>query len=444
MKKGIIIGVILSFVLLILTFSACGKISDNKEKQSGTTAGNALSRDGYKLDRVVILSRHNIRSPLSDKGSVLDTMTPNEWFSWSSDPSDLSLRGGTLETEMGQYFRKWLETEGLFPEDYRPDPEEVRIYANSKQRTIATAGFFKAGLLPVSNSAVEYHSDFDTMDPVFNPQLTFVSESYREDADKEIQELFGDTIKGLDDNYKLLSEVIDVHESEDWKTGKFTGFRTDDTVISLEENAEPSMTGSLKTACSISDALVLQYYEADDSAAAFGRKLTDEEWEKIAEIKDVYGDVLFTAPDIAVNVAHPLLKEIDSELDTAGRRFTFLCGHDSNIASVLASLKAEEYDLPGAIEKRTPIGSKLVFCRWSDDSGKSYISLDLVYQSVDQLRDLTILDLKNPPEAVSIKLEGLSQNGDGLYEEDEFRQRLKDAINAYYDLEEKYSLAEAA
>jgi glucose-1-phosphatase len=43
---------------------------------------------------------------------------------------------------MGQYFRKWLEDEGLFPENYQPEEEDVRIYANAKQRTVATARFF--------------------------------------------------------------------------------------------------------------------------------------------------------------------------------------------------------------------------------------------------------------------------------------------------------------
>ena len=66
---------------------------------------------GYRLDRVVILSRHNIRSPLSGSGSMLGEITPHEWFQWTSSPSELSLRGAVAETMMGQYFRLWLEQE---------------------------------------------------------------------------------------------------------------------------------------------------------------------------------------------------------------------------------------------------------------------------------------------------------------------------------------------
>ena len=95
--------------------------------------------DAYTLQEIVVLSRHNIRSPLSGPESALGRITPHTWYPWSSAPSELSLRGGVLETEMGQYFRLWAEREGLFAHNAQPDDTEVRFYANSMQRTIATA-----------------------------------------------------------------------------------------------------------------------------------------------------------------------------------------------------------------------------------------------------------------------------------------------------------------
>ena len=81
----------------------------------------------YTLEQVVVLSRHNIRSPLSEKGSVVSDITPHEWFEWTSNTGELSLRGAMLETTMGQYFRLWLEDEGLFPENYIPEDGAVRV-----------------------------------------------------------------------------------------------------------------------------------------------------------------------------------------------------------------------------------------------------------------------------------------------------------------------------
>ena len=395
----------------------------------------SLSREGFELEQVVILSRHNIRAPLSSKDSVLGQVTPHEWTEWSSPAAQLSLRGGVCETAMGQYFRKWLEQEELFPENYRPADGEVRFYSNSKQRTIATANYFKAGLLPVADLMNEYHMDFDTMDPVFTPQLTYVSPEYNAAAEAQTRELFADDLEKINESFALMAQVIDLEDSEAYKDGTVTGFTTDDLGFVYEENAEPSMTGSFKTACSVSDALVLQYYEEpDDRKAAFGHDLTFEDWQKLSLIKDLYGDLLFTAPLVAANVAHPLLEEINSELDTEGRRFTFLCGHDSNIGSVLAALGAEEYRLPDTIESRTPIGCKLVFCKWKDSKGDEFISCDLVYQRASQLRDTSLLDHDNTPVAVPMAFTDMTPAADGLYKAADLTKRLEEAISAYDDI----------
>ncbi len=427
------------------TENTAAPAEETDEPAEGTDgAAYSLSHEGYTLDKVVVLSRHNIRSPLSGSGSMLGTITPHEWFQWSSGASELSLRGGALETLMGQYFRKWMESEALFPENYHPAEGEVRVYANSKQRTIATAEYFTAGLLPTANLPVEYHVEFDTMDPVFTPQLTFVSPDYCADAEAQIRERFGDTIAGLADNYELLADVIDLEQSEVWKNGDVTPLVTDDLTLKLELNAEPGMSGSLKTACSVSDALVLQYYEEADAArAAFGHTMSDEDWKTVSEIKDVYGDVLFTAPLIAPNVAHPLLREIAAEMRNEGRVFTFLCGHDSNLGSVLASLGVTEYDLPETVEK-TPIGCKLVFSRWLSEDGAPFWSVDLVYQSTAQLRSLSLLDLAHPPVVFPVELPEVSRTDDGLYADDALTARLDEAIAAYDTIVADYAMDAAA
>ena len=402
------------------------------------SAGN-FSHEGYTLSKVVVLSRHNIRSPLSGAGSVLQTMTPHEWHAWSSNPSELSLRGGVLETEMGQFFRKWLESENLFPENYHPGEEEVRIYANSKQRTIATAKYFTAGLLPTADTWIETQVEYDQMDPVFTPQFVFMSDAYAVAVRDQVMDLYEDRIGGLSDNYEVLARVLDLEESEAFQSGQVPMFRTDDTDLVLKEEAEPGVTGSLKTACSASDALVLQYYEEPDpNKAAFGDDLRHEDWASISEIKDVYGDVLFTAPLVAPHVANPLLEEIQSELEEPGRRFTFLCGHDSNISSVTAALGVEDYRLPDALEK-TPIGCKLVFSEWRDVDDSSWMSVDLVYQTEDQLRQCPLLDLENPPAVYNLSLEGLERNADGLYGSDAVMERLYDAIGEFDRLMQEYA-----
>ena len=412
----------------------------------------ASFHDDYQLEEMVILSRHNIRSPLSGNGSALGNLTPHTWFRWTSGPSELSLRGGQLETMMGQYFGQWLESEGVIKDKntYIPAEGEMRFYANSMQRTIATAQYFSSGMLPVANVTIEHKFAPSKMDPVFHPQLTFMSDAFRTQAMKEINAMGGQKgLQGINDkvenNYRIIEKALDLKDSPAAKKDGLTKFRSDDLQILLEINKEPAMKGSLKQANSASDAFILQYYEEPDKVkAGFGHKLTQKEWEEIAGIKDVYGDVLFTAPSVAVNVAHPLLQEMSKELTVPGRKFTFLCGHDSNIASVLAALEAEEYDVPQSIEKKTPIGSKLVIEKFKGKDGKAYAALSIVYQTTDQLRDRTALTLDNPPMIYPIRLKGLKANSDGLYQLEDLQARFDKAIRAYDALPQDTPVQKAA
>ena len=274
--------------------------------------------DQYQLEQVVVLSRHNIRSPMSGSGSTLDLATPHDWFAWTSNPSELSLRGGALETMMGQYFRQWLESEALIPENYQPTGDDVRFYANAKQRTIATSQYFSSGMLPVANVRIETHAAYDEMDPVFTPQVTFLSDSYKAAALDEVASRYGGgSLSGISadlaEPFATLAEVIDYTESAGYQDGTLSDFDTSDAGMDLVLGKEPVGSGSVKVAASLVDALMLQYYEeADPLAATFGHGVTEEQWAQLDQIKETYNDAAFCAPMVAVNVAHPLLQEIAS------------------------------------------------------------------------------------------------------------------------------------
>ena len=389
--------------------------------------------DRYALDEMVILSRHNIRSPLSGPGSVLSRITPHEWFAWSSSPGELSLRGGALEVEMGQFFREWLIGEGFFAKNAVPEEGSVRFYANSIQRTRATARAFAAGMFPMADLAVEQHTPLGTMDPVFNPQITRLTDGFLAKAYAEI-EAMGGPDEPLKEEYALLENVLDIKASPAARNDT-TAFAAFPSAVRFEMDKEPFMTGGLKMACSASDALTLQYYEEPDARkAGFGHKLSLQEWAAVSSVKDWYQDMLFAVPSVAVNVAHPMLQELLSELRKPWRKFAFLCGHDSNIGSVLAALGAEPYHAPGAIETKTPIGGKILFQKFRGQDGILYAEVWLVYASADQLRGVSLLSVDNPPMALRLSLQGLTPNADGLYLLSDLEQRFTEAIDAYNQL----------
>ena len=424
------------FVAAVLAFVAC---SPRLAPGSAAPEGIAFMprpagfSDRYAREEMVILSRHNIRSPISGPGSVLSRITPHEWFDWSSAPGELSLKGGALEMEMGQFFREWLVGEGFFDKNGIPEAGTVRFYANSIQRTRATARAFAAGMFPMADIDVEQHAPLGTMDPVFNPQITKITDSFLAKAYAGI-EAMGGLDAPVGKKYTLLEKVLDIKSSPAARndTVAFAPFRS---AVRFELNKEPIMTGGLKLACSASDALTLQYYEEPDAVkAGFGHDLTLQQWADVSGVKDWYQEMLFGVPGVAENVAHPMLQELLAELRTPGRKFAFLCGHDSNIGSVLSALRVEDFAAPAAIEAKTPIGGKVLIQKFRGRDGRLYADLWLVYASAGQLRSLSILSPENPPMALRLHLKGLTPNADGLYLLEEVERRFTEAIDAYDQL----------
>ena len=386
----------------------------------------------YELKEVVVMSRHNIRSPLTSGGAAYMRVTPHEWFPWSSASSQLSLRGGALETEMGQFFRKWVVSEGLMPENYRPEVDEVLFYANSRQRTFATAKYFSAGFLPFANVEITHKFEEDKMDPVFTPQFTKMNDAYRQQVMDEINAMHGGPqawMQSVQPTLTMMEEVIDMAQSPAALAGDTVHFTFDDTQFTLEKGNEPKMKGGYTLANSVADALVLQCYESE-SMAAFGHELSIDQWRDICAVKEVYDGLLFTTHSAAVNLAYPLVSRINEELHQEGRKFTFLCGHDSNLASIGAALRLVFPETEQALELHTPIGSKLVFEKWSDGTDE-YVAINLVYQSVYQLQGRTLLSVDVPPMVMPVTIEGLIANSDGLYRLEDLDTRMMETMGEY-------------
>ena len=411
------------FLTLFLLLPSCNDRSF--EMPAGSRADNP-----YRLEQVIVLSRHNIRSPLTRNGSVLDSLTPHHdmWHVWSADAGRLTLKGGVSETLMGQYFKLWLESEGLIPQDWQPSGREAYFYANSLQRTVATARHFSAGFAPAADIRVKYLPG--KLNKTFLPIITADSETFREEAARErahfMEESFTDSLSKA---YPVLEEVLDYYESDYYKThGKpFDG----DTIEFFDiKGDEARMRGMLKTALSACDALVLQSYEEDDLAkAAFGHDIGEEGWSRLADIVTIYQNILFSAPIVSLNVSKEMADELKRELGRRGRKFTFLCGHDSTILSLLSAIGTEPYVLDNALERNTPISLKLVVERRSRD-GEQFVRLRLVYPSWQQLRELPALDLQNPPMSCDLRLKGLDVNEDGYYRLADIRNRLTEAAAA--------------
>ena len=395
------------------------------------------------LEKVTIISRHSVRTPLETYLSTLDEMTGDNfrWTRWSVPGSYLTLRGGALETLFGEYCRLWLDNE-LFV----LDSADIYFGASSKQRTIATARAFAAGMLPLITVPIDYNVDENGkvgyLDQDYLPLLNdrcsadgqFNIAAFQAEAYRELGELQAPS-------YTFLEKMLRMKHS-DYARKRGTPHFDPYVGVCLDfydkngKPLEPTMKGGLKDANMASDAFILQYYEMENAKdAAFGRRLCFNDWKRLAYVKDYYGDILFTkAPIISVNISHCMLQRIQKEMLPEGHKFAFLCSHDSMISAVLAALRTTPYELPNTIETQTPIGFKLVLEQWVETevpNSKRYVRARLMYQSTEQIRGMKQMDLDNPPMSYDLSFTGLEKADNGMYEYDDFMQHLQKSIDAY-------------
>ena len=376
----------------------------------------------YKLSEAVIFSRHNIRAPLATPGSFVSQVTPYQWYDFGVGRSELTMKGGILETTNGQFFHQWVVSEGLFPENAEPTDDELYVLANSKQRTISTARHFAASFMPMKTVTVHHDGNIGDMDATFSLNLNSdITEAQWQQIKAEYDSAYSDQkiqqfCQSLKPTFDLLEDVLDVKNSEIYKAGTFTGFNNYNSTISYGVGTEPAMTASLNDAGDVVDALVLQYYQEPDlQKVAFGKTLTNEQWHDLAAIIHHRDAIRFSSPFVQRYVSKNLRHLIAAELQKEGRKFTFICGHDTNILNILSALKVKSYETTDAIESGTPIGSKIVFEKWTDTAGNEYVGVNHVYQTVDQLRNNTLLNAATPPVIIPLSFDGLDPNADGLF-----------------------------
>ncbi|WP_313678856.1 bifunctional glucose-1-phosphatase/inositol phosphatase, partial [Pantoea vagans] len=392
----------------------------------------AFAADGdMQLQQVLMLSRHNLRAPLADNGSVLEQSTKKSWPQWDVPGGQLTTKGGVLEVYMGNYTRQWLAQQGLVKNGSCPDSNNVFVYANSLQRTVATAQFFVNGAFPGCDVAVTHQDEMGAMDPVFNPVITDDSEAFNK---KALAAMAAANEKlSLKPAFQRLEKIVDYKASPACNNKKQCDLSSGQNTFSAENGKEPTVSGPLKVGNSLMDAFTLQYYEGFPlDQVAWGQIKTPEQWKELSAIKNGYQDTLFTSPDVSREVAAPLVDYIRSQLvdqDKANApKITLMVGHDSNIASLLSALQVKPYELPDTYEK-TPIGGQVVFERWHDaKNDKDLLKVEYVYQTADQLRNADVLSLKNPPKRVTLQLAGCEADANGYCSWDQFSQVLNAAL----------------
>jgi 4-phytase/acid phosphatase len=366
---------------------------------------------GDQLERVVILSRHGIRAPMSSPAE-LGRYSAEPWPQWSAPSGHLTENGRIDEELLGAYYHGVYAA--LVPAGAC---DSVYLWANVTQRTIATAQALGHGLQPDCPVAVHTVGE-GRDDPLFDPVAAGMVVP---DYDLALAAVAGRV--GNDAAAWARVYRADLMALQTLLLGSGKGEALVDVPAVLargEGNTLVRVDGPFSRASSLSESLLMLYADGVPLDQLAGGRLTETRLfdSQAAHALDL--DMQLRAPYIArltaSHLAGRLLATLAGGPDGLGdakSKIVALVGHDGTIEE-LAGLLDLRWLLPGWQPDQVPPGGALRFELWRRASdGKEVVRLSFTGQSLAQLRNREPLSAARPPPTAPVFIPGCSEAGPG-------------------------------
>lgn len=400
---------------------------------------------GDRLQFVVVLTRHGVRSPTGDAGRY-DAYSASAWPKWDVPPGDLTAHGFALMKFFGAYDRAFLAAEGLLASTGCADATHVSILADSDERTRETGKALAEGMFPGCKVAAQALAEHDP-DPLFHSLHAGVGSPDRSLALAALEGSIGGNANNLTEAYRPQLEALD-HLLVGCGHAPVTNpKRTSILDVPVAQGQgkgdhASDLHGPLTMAFSMTESLLLEYANGmKDEQLGWGC-LDEKRLNEIMQLHEAETDFTERTPAIArMNGSNLLQHVVDALQQSAsgkairgapgkpGDRALFLVGHDTNIANVAGLL-----DLHWIIDGRrddTPPGGALIFELWRSSDGAWSVRLYYTAQTLRQMREGTPLTLASPPERMPVFVPGCSR-ADMSCALDSFAATVRDVIDPAY------------
>lgn len=380
------------------------------------------------LRLVIAVTRHGVRSPLYGN-DVLGKFADQPWPQWSVPPGYLTPHGRQQMVLMGAYYRALYASEGLLTGDATVDQARVFFRSDSDQRTTETARDLANGLLP--GVAINPHArPLDQLDPLFRAaKLPIGHPNLKLGVAATLGRIGGDAAvvpQACAPAFATLHRVL-LGQSATLAPGKVD---VRDLPASIEPGATDhvvAMKGPLRSAMQITDNLMLEYAEGMPLPEVGWGRLSRADLTQLMQLHSLYfgltDGTFYPAQVQGSNLASHILKTIDQAatgradpgaFGTPAHRLIVLVAHDTNIIN-LGGLLGLSWWLPGTQANPLLPGGALIFeLRQRRQDRQFTVRAYYLSQSLDQIRTLEPLTLKNPPGHAPIFIPGASEAGPGL------------------------------
>jgi 4-phytase / acid phosphatase len=388
-----------------------------------------------RLQMVVILSRHGVRSPIWTPAR-LNNYSALPWPEWSVPPGYLTKHGYELMRLFGVFDRISLAETGIVATQGCTDAAKTYLWADAEERTIESARALAEGLFPQCPPTVHEEPDGGN-DPLFHPHIDPTTRADLQPLIAELQKKV--EAQDLPTRDGLLIEMQNVLRGCEPKVACVPA-RAPATpllgvpiaVVKGQGDHIVDIQGPLAEAASFAEDFLLEYADGMPMDHVGWGKVDEPQMRRFLSLHLDYFDLMHRTPGIAGLEGSTLLDRILRTLDQGvtgkpvagavgepGDKVVVLLGHDTNLATV-ASLLHLRWTADDRTDD-TPPGAELQFLVFKDAKGRASVQLKYEAQTLYQLRAATPLTLQTGPSQVNLNIPSCS-SANGLCPWEKFRR----------------------
>ncbi len=351
-------------------------------------AAPAAASEGMQLERVILVYRHGVRTPLPGEVQA-NEVNGKPWPRWSQAPSVLTPHGTLGAVRMGAYDRQRLVVEGLFPARKCPAASSIWFWANTDQRTIASAKALAQGFAPGCPIAIG-HLRQGSDDPLFHPIEAGATTWNADDAVASIQSQTGGPDALTAPHLADLAAMASVLGCNSGNTQPVCDSRTwHGSLATSPDHGHMVLTGPIATTSGTAEVILLAYAQGRSPDDVGWGRTDDAKLEQLSRLHSLLFDIYARPSYMAERVASVMSKRIISTLQQSNApRLSVLVGSDNNIVA-LASVLGMHFTMPSYGQDDPPIGGALGIELWRHRaSGHRYVRIVYQAQTLSQLRSV--------------------------------------------------------
>lgn len=376
-----------------------------------THAGQITQAGDLRVERVVMLMRHGVRPPTRPVVTPEGTTT-DPWPSWTTPIGHLTEHGYAAIRLLGVYDRAYLAQIGVLRAGGCADAGEVFIHSDTDQRTIRTGDALIEGMFPGCEVANE-HLPQNELDVLYSPldEPGMDNDAARAAIMAEIGNLER-VRESRRAAFDALERVMGCCRAPACPDSAATCHLADipSELIGGTRDGRPKLTGPMDYAPTAAMTLMMEYVDGRPMDEVGWGRVSREDIELIMGLHSMKGEVLQHPAYVGARGAAPLMRRMLAALqgdDAAGSRLTVFVGHDTNISD-MSGLLGFDWQVESYPAHTPPPGGAFGFELLRDARGAQFVRAFYRSQTMDQMRNLTPLDLDRPAFRQYVAIPGCS------------------------------------